>query len=82
MYSDCGVVLMGDLNRLRTSSISSLFKLKQLVNFPTREKRTLGVILTDSSIPHFDTEKLAPFTLPDHFTISLFPKGRIKIDRN
>ena len=31
MYSDCGIVLMGDLNSLRTSSISRFFNLKQLV---------------------------------------------------
>ena len=32
MHSNCGINLMGDLNILRTSSISRLFKLKQLVN--------------------------------------------------
>ena len=47
MYSDCGVVLMCDQTRLRTSSISRLFKLKQRVNFPTRGVRTLDVILTN-----------------------------------
>ena len=76
MYSNCGIVLMGDLNRLRTSSISRFFKLKQLVNFPTRGQRTLDVILTN--IPQFYDvpERLAPFGLSDHFTISLFPKVR------
>ena len=76
MYSNCGIVLMGDLNRLTTSSISRSFKLKQLVNFPTRGERTLDVMLTN--IPQFyDTpEKLAPFGLSDHFTISLFLKVR------
>ena len=54
---------MGDLNRLKTSSTSRSFKLKQLVNFPTRGERTLDVILT--YIPQFNDipEKLAPFGL-------------------
>ena len=48
MYSDCGIVLMGDQNRLiRTSSISGLFELKQLVNFSTSGVRTLDVTLTN-----------------------------------
>ena len=52
---------MGDLNRLRTSSTSRLFKLKQLVNFPTRGERTLDVILTNI-FQFYDTpEKLASF---------------------
>ena len=77
MHSNCGIILMGDLNRLRTSSISRLFKLKQLVNFPTRGERTLDVILTINISQFFDNpEKMVPFGLSDHFTISLFPKIR------
>ena len=76
MHSNCGIILMGDLNRLRTSSISRLFKLKQLVNFPTRGERTLDVILTNISQFFDNPEKMAPFGLSDHFTISLFPKIR------
>ena len=76
MHSNCGIILMGDLNRLRTSSISRLFKLKQLVSFPTRGERTLDVILTNISQFFVNPEKMAPFGLSDHFTISLFPKIR------
>ena len=76
MHSNCGIILMGDLNRLRTSSISRFFKLKQLVNFPTRGERTLDVILTNISQFFDNLEKMAPFGLSDHFTISLFPKIR------
>ena len=67
---------MGDLYRLKTSSISRSLKSRQLVDFPTREERTLDAILT--SIPQFYDipEKLTPFVLSDHFTISLFPKVR------
>ena len=76
MHSNCGIIIMGDLKRLWTSSISRAFKLKQLVSFPTRGERTLDMILTN--IPQFyDTPyKLAPFGLPDHSTVSLFPKVR------
>jgi hypothetical protein len=34
--SNCGIILMGDLNRLETSRINRQFKLKQLVKFDTR----------------------------------------------
>jgi hypothetical protein len=67
---------MGDLNRLRTSRISRLFKLKKLVNFPTRGERTLDVILTNISQFFDNPEKMAPFGQSDHFTISLFSKIR------
>jgi hypothetical protein len=76
MQSNCGIILMGDLNRLKTSSISRLFKLKKLVNFPNRGERTLDVILTNTSQFFDNPEKVAPFGLSDHFTISLFPKIR------
>ncbi len=56
---------MGDLNRLRTSSISRLFKLKELMNFPTRGERTLDVILTNISQFFDNPEKMAPFGLSD-----------------
>ena len=62
LYSDFGIVLMGDVNRLKTSSISRLFKLKQLVKFPTRGRRTLDVILTNTRILEF--RDFAEFQFP------------------
>ena len=76
MHSNCGIILMGDFNRLKTSSISRLSKLKQLVNFPTRSERTLDVILTNMSQFFDNPEKMAPFGRSDRFTMSLFPKIR------
>ena len=78
MYSNCGIVLMSDLKRLKTSSISRSFKLKQFVNFPTRGERTLDMILTNITQFYDKPEKLAPFGLSILFcfTISLFPKVR------
>ena len=61
MHSNCGIISMGDFNRLKTSSISRLSKLKQLVNFPTRGERTLDVILTNMFQFFDNPDKMAPF---------------------
>ena len=76
MYRNCGIIIMGDLNRLKTTSISIQFKLKQLVHFPTRGVRTLDVILTNLSQFYDDPKQSPPFGLSDHLTIYMFPKAR------
>ena len=70
---NCGIIVMGDLNRLNTSHINRQFKLKQLVKFSTRGRRTLDVILTNLSQFYDQPEKLPPFGLSDHFTIKVLP---------
>ena len=46
-YPGCGILLTGDFNRLNLSRLLMQFKLKQLVNFPTRGERTLDLIITN-----------------------------------
>ena len=78
----CGIIVMGDLNRLNTSHINRQFKLKQLVKFSTRGRRTLDVILTNLSQFYDQPEKLPPFGLSDHFTIKVLPMIRPKRSDN
>ena len=75
-YKNCGIVIMEDLNKLKTTSISRQFKLKQRVHFPTRGVMTLDVILTNLSQYYDDLKQLPPFGLSDHLTIFMFPKAR------
>jgi hypothetical protein len=35
-FPNCGIILTGDFNHFNTSPIVRQFKLKQLINFPTR----------------------------------------------
>ena len=61
--SNCGIIVMGDLNKLNTSNIDRQFKLKQLVKFTTRGRRTLDVILTNLSQFYDQPEKLITLLL-------------------
>ena len=74
---NCGIILTGDFNRLKTSRLQKHFKLKQLVKFPTRGNATLDLFLTNMG-DHFATpEPNPPFGLSDHCTVFVRPKERI-----
>ena len=64
------LLLCGDFNRLDTSPIESLYGLRQLVNFPTRESATLDLILTDIT-EYKAPVKLSPLSANDHCVIHL-----------
>ena len=46
-YSNCGIILLGDVNKLDTTRLKSNYNLKQIVHFPTRGRNTLDQILTN-----------------------------------
>ena len=58
---NCGIILAGDLNHLDTSSIKRQFRLKQLVDFPTRGRNTLDIILTNMPTLYEKIFSLWPF---------------------
>ena len=65
---NCGIILTGDFNRLKTSRLQKHFKLKQLVKFPTRGNATLDLFLTNVG-DHFATpEPYPPFALSNQFS--------------
>ena len=41
-HSNCGIILLGDINKLDTAKLKSNFDLKQTVYFPTRGRNTLA----------------------------------------
>ena len=77
-YPGCGILLTGDFNRLNLSRLLMQFKLKQLVNFPTRGERTLDLIITN--MPHLYEKNMVQsfpfFGLSDHSVLLLQPKTR------
>jgi hypothetical protein len=78
---NCGIILLGDFNRLDVSRVKRQFRLKQMVNFSTRGSRTLDLFLTNLSNYYMAPEKLAPFGLSDHFTVLFKPKSRGSVSK-
>ena len=77
-YSNCGLCLVGDFNRLQTTRLRNNYNLKQIVNFPTRGERTLDLVLTNLQ-DHYETPtQRPPLGLSDHMFIEVQPKARIK----
>ena len=65
---NCGIILTGDFNHLKTSRLQKHFKLKQLVKFPTRGNATLDLFLTNVG-DHFATpEPYPPFAFSNQFS--------------
>ena len=46
-FPNCGLLIVGDFNRLNTKRLQISFDLKQIVTFPTRGDRTLDLVLTN-----------------------------------
>ena len=77
-YSNCGFLVLGDLNHLNDARLKSNFKLKQIVHFPTRGQNTLDKILTNLQ-DYYDTPVERPaFGLSDHSSVEVQPKQRVK----
>ena len=71
---NCAFLLAGDFYRVDISSIKRQFKLKQVVDFPTRAQNTLDLILTNLSTFY---EKFPPFGLSHHCTITFQPQLKV-----
>ena len=76
--ANCGLVIAGDFNHLPVTTLLRLFRLKQLVNFPTRGPNTLDLLLNNLHQFYDKPTRLAPFGLSDHMTVSVQPKSRPK----
>ena len=75
-FANCGLLVLGDFNRLDITPLRNNFQLKQIVHFPTRGRRTLDLILTNISEYYQAPIERPPFGLSDHATIELQPKER------
>jgi len=81
-YPGCGIYLCGDFNQLNIQRLKRQFRLKQLVDKPTRGDCTLDLIITNMS-NLYDAQSvqiLPPFGLSDHSVVVLRPKIRATRD--
>lgn len=79
-FPGCGILLLGDFNKLCTSRLCNSFGLKQIVKFPTRGQNTLDLVLTNLKEFYNPPVKRPPFGLPDHDSIEVQPLERAKQD--
>ena len=70
-YPNCGIILLGDFNKLNVSGLNGNFNLKQIIMFPTRGQNTLDLILTNLASYYSTPTKLSPFGFSDHITIKV-----------
>ena len=77
-FSNCGVLIIGDFNRLDTSRFRNAFKLKQTVKFHTRGNQTLDLVLTNIEKFYEEPIKRPAFGLSDHASVEIQPLSRCK----
>ena len=70
-FSDCGVILLGDFNKLDLSRITNAFGVKQVVPFPTRGQSKLDLVFTNLNAFYDVPKKWPPFELSDHATVEV-----------
>ena len=75
-YPNCGVILVGDFNKLDMTRIKNAYGVKQVVPFPTRGNSKLDLVFTNLSAFYDVTIKRPPFGLSDHDTIEIQPLAR------
>ena len=76
-FLNCGLIVVGDFNRLDVSSLKRHFKLKQTVKSATRGQAILDLILTNMA-DHFSVPEIhPPFGLSDHNTVLMKAKERV-----
>ena len=79
LFSICGLLIVGDLNRLNTKRLQISFDLKQIVTFPTRGDRTLDLVLTNLEEYYKDPIQSPPHGLSDHMSVEVQPKDRSQL---
>ena len=77
-YPGCGIFVCGDFNRLSLSRLTSQFKLKQIIDKPTRGDKILDLVLTNLSHTYDENAvyTLPPFGLSDHNMVIIRTKKR------
>ena len=82
IFPDCGLFLLGDLNKLNCSRLRNAFDLRQIVPFPTRGQSKLDLVFTNLGAFYDVPKKLPPFGLSDHDTVEVQPLARRDDPRN
>ena len=79
LFSDCGVILLGDFNKLDLSRIANALGVKQVVPFPTRGQSKLDLAFTNLDAFYDVPKKLPPFGLSYHATVEAQTLERNKL---
>ena len=66
-FPSCGLLIVGDFNRLNTKRLQNSFDLKQIVTFPTRGDRTL------TSTPSNVLPMVYQITCPERYSQGIDP---------
>ena len=77
-FFGCGIIILGDFDRLNVNRLISNFKLKQIVNFATRGQNTIDLVLTNFGKFYKKPIKLAAFGLCDYVVVN--PKLRRRVN--
>lgn len=72
-HKNSGILLLGDFNKPNVANLKSSYRLKQIVNFPTRGANTLDLVLTNLQDVYDFPDRLPPFGF-SRFTS--FPSSR------
>ena len=75
-YTNYGIILLGDFNKLDFKRDAKCFQLKPIVKFPTRGSNTLDQIFTNLEEFYCLPVPGPPFGLSDHITVTIFPAVR------
>ena len=75
-FPSCGLLIVGDFNRLNTKRLQNSFDLKQIVTFPTQGDGTLDLVLTNLKEYYKDPIQRPPHGLSDHMSVEVQPKDR------
>jgi hypothetical protein len=75
-YTNCGIILLGDFNKLDFKFVAKCFQLKTIINFPTRGLNILDQIFTNMKEYYSSPVAGPPFGLSDHITVAIFPAIR------
>ena len=77
-FPGCGILRCGDFNRLKVNRLAAQFRLRQLVNKPTRGDQILDLVLTNQPDLYDinSVQILPPFGLSDHNVVIVHPTTR------
>ena len=73
-FPNCGLIALGDFNKLNISTLTYNYNMRQLVNLPTRSSSILDLALTNPYDFYDQPGRYALFGLSDHVCVILNPK--------
>ena len=81
-YPNCGIFVLGDLNKLNDTRLKFSFNLKQIVQFLTRGQTTLDKVLTNLENYYALPNERSALGVSDHSSVEVQPKQRVSTTRS